>query len=46
VINPLIAWSEKYKFEAVAAPRGPVITVRLGPIRRILTTVKVPYADS
>lgn len=41
VINPLIAWSEKYKFEAVAAPRGPVITVRLGPIRRILTTVKV-----
>jgi len=40
VINPLIVWSEKFKFETVTAPAGPVITVRLGPIRRLITTVR------
>lgn len=39
IINPLITWSEKYKFETVTAPSGPS-RVSLGPVRRIITTVR------
>lgn len=40
IINPLIAWSDKYKFETVVAPGRPSAMVRIEPFRRILTTLK------
>ncbi|MEM2004228.1 MAG: ABC transporter permease subunit [Nitrososphaerota archaeon] len=39
IVNPLITWAEKFRFETVTTPSRPG-RVTLGPVRRIFTTVR------